>query len=95
MNNVAHTNAIVLLNLNDLETLLDKAIKRNNYPIRESKEPISDNTVLTTKEVLSLLKISTHTLYSLRESGRLRPFKIGSKMLYKRSDVLAIMEDQL
>lgn len=94
MNNLTHTNQVVSLNLNDLEFLIEKVVRRTIHPVREFSETTRDNEVLTTKEVLSLLKISTYTLYALRESGRLRPIRIGSKMLYRRSDVMAIMDNQ-
>lgn len=50
-----------------------------------------NNDLLTTSEVLKLLKISRTTLYNWRESRIIKPVKFGKSIRYKRRDVNKIL----
>ncbi|KGN92440.1 helix-turn-helix domain-containing protein [Porphyromonas canoris] len=58
-----------------------------------SARPILDGEVfLTGEEVCELLKLSTRTLQEYRSNGTLAYYKIGGKILYKQSDIQAMLE---
>ena len=48
---------------------------------------LASKDMLSMEEVLAYLKISKPTLYKLQESGKLSVFRVGRRVLYKRSDV--------
>ena len=47
---------------------------------------------LTGEEVCELLKLSTRTLQEYRSNGTLAYYKIGGKIIYKQSDIQAMLE---
>lgn len=47
---------------------------------------------LTGEEVCELLKLSSRTLQEYRSNGTLAYYKIGGKILYKQSDIQAMLE---
>ena len=47
---------------------------------------------LTSEEVCSLLRLSTRTLQDYRDNGTLAYCKIGGKILYRQSDIQAMLE---
>ena len=47
---------------------------------------------LTSEEVCSLLRLSTRTLQDYRDSGTIAYCKIGGKILYRQSDIQAMLE---
>ena len=47
---------------------------------------------LSGEEVCELLKLSTRTLQEYRSNGTLAYYKIGGKILYKQSDIQAMLE---
>lgn len=47
---------------------------------------------LTGEEVCELLKLSSRTLQEYRSNGALAYYKIGGKILYKQSDIQAMLE---
>lgn len=94
MNSHFQSNNTVTINLNDLESIVERIIsRRERQPRKSIDSEINYKPVLSTKEVLSLLNISTHTLYNLREAGRLKPIKFGTKYMYRYSDVVSILEN--
>ena len=50
---------------------------------------------LTGEEVCSQLRLSTRTLQEYRNSGTLPFYKIGGKILYKQSDIQAMLENTI
>lgn len=53
---------------------------------------LGDEVFLTGEEVCELLKFSTRTLQEYRSNGTLAYYKIGGKILYKQSDIQAMLE---
>lgn len=50
--------------------------------------------ILTTDEVASLLRVHRSTVCRLAKSGEIRSYLIGSRRLFKESDVLSFFEKQ-
>lgn len=49
-----------------------------------------DQTVLTTEEAAELLRLHSQTMFRLRQTGEGPPhFRVGTRVLYLRDDVLA------
>lgn len=48
---------------------------------------LASKDMLSMSEVLAYLKISKPTLYKLQESGKLSVYRVGRRVLYKRSDI--------
>ena len=61
--------------------------------LKDPSPPIRDpEMLLTADETAEFLKVSRVTLWSWAKKGILKPLKIGHKLLYKKSDILAAME---
>lgn len=66
--------------INDLSAVaLDESHK--NIPLINGEE------YLTRKELSQFLKVSLVTLHNWQKSGELTPYKIGNRVLYKKSEV--------
>ncbi len=54
---------------------------------------MTDNEILTLKEVCAITKLSKHTIYCLKYAGKIPHFKFGPRLLrFKRSEILHWME---
>jgi len=75
----------------DLKTLIEKAVEEKVSDLLSSL--ISSNIkkqqagYITRSEVCSLLRITLTTLHQWTKDGRLHSYKIGSRVLYKSSEV--------
>jgi excisionase family DNA binding protein len=73
----------------DLESLIEEKLRevltehlQSNY-----KKPSANNTYLTRKEASRLLRISLVTLDKLTSTGRLKSYRVGKKVLFKRNEI--------
>lgn len=86
-------NTIILsgVTLNDLlsqiEQLLDSKIG-----VRHQTQENKQSEYLSRKEVAKLLKITLPTLHDWSKSGILKPYKIGTRVLYKQCEVKEALE---
>ena len=48
--------------------------------------------ILTTKEVLDFLVISRPSLYRLMKKDKIQGYKLGGKLYFKRSEIIAAVE---
>ncbi|RYE41464.1 MAG: DNA-binding protein [Sphingobacteriales bacterium] len=82
---------IIGLNANELlqriEQLIDAKI---GSQVQNKKEEQSD--YITRKETADLLKITLPTLHDWCKVGYLKPYKIGARVLFKKSEVIATLE---
>ena len=76
--------------VNDLLLQIGQLIdsKIGNLPLNENKQ--SD--YLSRKEVAQLLKITLPTLHDWSKLGYLKSYKIGTRVLYKQSEVIETLE---
>ena len=72
--------------LSQVEQLIDAKISIT--PKNENNQP----DYLSRKEVAKLLKITLPTLHDWTKLGRLRAYKIGSRVLYKPTEVKEALE---
>ena len=61
-------------------------------PSREVR--VTDDEVLTIKEIAALLKIGEKTAYSMTQKGELPGFKVRGQWRFRRADILAWIEAQ-
>lgn len=85
----------ILLNGVSLDGLLERIgqlidAKISHLPQTTTTQKQSD--YITRKEVAALLKVSLQTLHDYSKLGYVKSYKIGSRVLYKKAEVLAALE---
>ena len=75
--------------LEKIEQIIDKRLSSLAPPREEASEYI------TRKEVASILKVTLPTLHDWTKLGWLKSYKIGTRVLYKKSEVEAAVEGVL
>ncbi|EKU88724.1 helix-turn-helix domain-containing protein [Bacteroides oleiciplenus] len=73
--------------------LLDKAVEGVQGLTKGCKPALNGEHYLTDKEVSAHLKVSRRTLQEWRSSGQLAYIQLGGKILYRGSDVQAMLEN--
>ena len=69
--------------MEQLDTMLDGIESMNE----KSKASFGNERFLTDKEVSAWLKVSRRTLQDYRNNGMVSYYQLGSKILYKESDI--------
>lgn len=72
---------------NIIAEAVDKALEQRFEPLRKRFE----ERMLTTKEVAEALRVSEMTVYNMAKRGELTQIKIGSKTMYRESEVTRII----
>ncbi|MDR2919829.1 MAG: helix-turn-helix domain-containing protein [Tannerella sp.] len=62
---------------------------------RTMKRPLNNEFYLTDKEICEKLKVSRRTLQEWRYSGRISYIQIGGKIIFRESDIQALLEKHL
>ncbi len=57
-----------------------------------SKNIESEDSMMTTQEVVKYLNISRTTLYKIMDAGELRSYKVRNVLRFRREDVEAYLE---
>lgn len=60
--------------------------------LKHQHETEQSNELLTAKEAAALLKISLVTLWQWEKAGRVKKHKIGSRVYFKHSEIMAGMD---
>ena len=55
---------------------------------------ILNDELLTRQEVAEYLRISLVTIHSWNKHGILNPIRMGNRILYKKQDILDVLEEQ-
>ncbi len=74
---------------------IDKLLDSVERMAKEQKPLFNGERYFTEKEVAEKLHISRRTLFEWRENGKLPYIKIGSKILYRQSDIQTSLEKQV
>jgi len=72
--------------------LMEGVLKKLERYCASARPTLAGEVYLTGEEVCSQLRLSTRTLQEYRNSGTLPFYKIGGKILYKQSDIQAMLE---
>lgn len=84
-NNIILTQKTAKQLLEDFRSIVRQELQHHQKDDLESKE------WLTTKETLSLLKVTGPTLWSYDKQGRTTPHYIGNRKRYRKSEILGIL----
>lgn len=71
----------------------DELAEKFEYVLATYKPPLNGERYLTSEQVCKLLNITKRTLLEYREKGEIPYITLFGKMLYKESDLLAILEN--
>ena len=72
--------------------LMERILKKLERYCVTARPMLGGEVYLTGEEVCSQLRLSTRTLQEYRNLGTLPFYKIGGKILYKQSDIQAMLE---
>ena len=72
--------------------LMQGTLKKLERYCLAARPMLGGEVYLTGEEVCSLLRLSTRTLQDYRDSGTIAYCKIGGKILYRQSDIQAMLE---
>ena len=72
--------------------LMEGTLKKLERYCSTARPMLGGEVYLTGEEVCSQLRLSTRTLQEYRNAGTLSYYKIGGKILYKQSDIQAMLE---
>ena len=72
--------------------LMESILKKLERYCATARPMLGGEVYLSSEEVCSHLRLSTRTLQEYRNAGILPFYKIGGKILYKQSDIQAMLE---
>ena len=72
--------------------LMQGTLKKLEHYCLAARPMLGGEVYLTGEEVCSLLRLSTRTLQDYRDSGTIAYCKIRGKILYRQSDIQAMLE---
>ena len=72
--------------------LMESVLKKLKRYCATARPMLGGEVYLTSEEVCKLLRLSSRTLQEYRDSGTIAYYKIGGKILYKQSDIQAMLE---
>ena len=80
-------NAILLESISreELKSLISDAVKNELSIQPKGKE---QNDLLTRKEVRELLKISFPTLHEFTKTGKIKAYRLGGRVFYKKQEIV-------
>lgn len=70
-----------------LQKAIAENVKGQLDELKESFQPKSPEELLTRTETAELLKINLSTVHNWTKKGRLKPYGLGGKIYFKRSEV--------
>ena len=72
--------------------LMEGTLKKLERCCATTRPMLGGEVYLTGEEVCKLLRLSTRTLQDYRDNGTIAYCKIGGKILYRQSDIQAMLE---
>lgn len=80
-------NNLILISESEFRAVLSEILKSELATFRPVDQP-KDNSLITRQEAAELLGISLPTLSTYAAEGRVQSYRIGSRIRYKRDEVL-------
>ncbi len=90
--NGLNSNTIIQCSLCDLTSIVGDAIEKRLAQVEAMAEAKAMDVLLTSDQAEETLKISSTTRWRWDKSGYLTPIFIGGKRRYRRSDIMALIE---
>jgi excisionase family DNA binding protein len=83
-------NDLILSNipLTDFETLIRNCVKSELQSFSPAPPPQDQDELLTTAEAIKLLRVSKVTLSKWRTEGRIKFYRIASRIRFRKSELL-------
>jgi excisionase family DNA binding protein len=75
--------------------VLDRMLDKIERSLTNSKPTLNGERFLTDKEVYQRLRVSRSTLQEWRYSGQIPYIQIGGKILFRESDIQAMLDKNL
>lgn len=75
----------------DLKEIVAGIVRSEQQRTAEAEARAAERGTITREEAARALHVSINTLYRWSKSGYLRPVKVGTKVLYKNSDINEIL----
>lgn len=72
--------------------LMQSTLKKLERYCTTARPMLGGEVYLTSEEVCKLLRLSSRTLQDYRDNGTIAYCKIGGKILYRQSDIQAMLE---
>jgi excisionase family DNA binding protein len=79
------------IQLTELETILRNCVKSELEKISLAP-PQPEEELTTTEEATKILRVSKVTLSKWRKEGRIKFYRIGTRIRFKKSDLLAALQ---
>lgn len=80
-------NNLILISETDLRAVLSETIKKELESIRPVEQS-NESELITRKETAKILDISLPTLNAYTRDGKIQSYRIGSRIRYKRNEVI-------
>lgn len=77
----------------DLEAMIDRAVTKAMNGIIEANKPEAPTEYMTGADVCQLLHIVPVTLVNWRNSGKIKAYKVGRRVLYRKDEVEAALSE--
>lgn len=77
----------------ELKAALQKELEPIRKALQDMQKPKEPSTYLTVTETADILKVTPFTVRSYTKKGILTRYKIGSRVRYKRSEVLEAIQE--
>lgn len=84
-------NLILQITADDLRSVMKSFYDDERKREEDSLRKLSEKPTLSRKDASKMLGVSLATLWKWAKDGYLKPVKIGTKVMYKRSDVEALL----
>ena len=87
MNQQKENVLLSLIGEDQLKNIVEDVVRKVMLELKEGAPEVDE--FLTSEQVCKMLHISKSTIVNWRSSGKLKSHKIGSRILFKREEVLA------
>jgi len=77
---------VSIIGEDQIRVIVEDSVRKVMRELKENATQIDE--YLTQKELCKLLHISMSTIVNWRKAGKLKPHKIGNRILFKREDIL-------
>lgn len=88
------TQLLVTLTTDQLKSIISEAIKTELEKINQVNLIEKSTDLLTRKQLMDYLSVSSTTLHNWNRDGILFPKQIGGRVFYEKSDVLSLTKKQ-
>jgi len=75
-----------LIGADELKSIVEAAVRKIMLELKEDTPEVDE--FLTTRQLAKLLHVSISTIVNWRKTGKVKSHKIGSKILFKREEIL-------